>query len=486
MGLDDLTTTGRSTAAASSVRQRGKPDWYVPASVGAEFLSGLAGVAGVLTFLRDDEALQVSAAVAGGWVLVRALRGRYRPSELGNEAPLAVAVIDGLIMFCLLSVGIVAARASLDAGSLAVATTTVVICSSAWARFLHRDVVRRRRTGTAILRMVLVGEPVLAQSVADHLAKRSHLELVVVGVCPVGDGAVEIPPPVITRIPVQSVQPDVEARSVVGAAKRVRADVVAVVPGSSLHGLRLRHLAWEVHEAGLEFAVMPGVSEIRASRIDVRAVDGLALLRVSAPRASRLAGALKEVLDRAAAFAALALLLPLLAATAVLVKLDSPGPVFYRHPRIGKHGRPFTMWKFRTMVANAQELRADLVTANENNGLMFKVRRDPRITRVGRVLRRYSIDELPQLLNVLRGDMSLVGPRPPLPDEVARYNSMEQRRLRVKPGMTGMWQISGRSDLSWEETVSIDLRYIDNWTFAGDVDVLLRTARAVVEGRGAY
>jgi lipopolysaccharide/colanic/teichoic acid biosynthesis glycosyltransferase len=182
----------------------------------------------------------------------------------------------------------------------------------------------------------------------------------------------------------------------------------------------------------------------------------------------------------------LLLLSPLLGAIALAVRCTSPGPVFYRQTRYGQHGTPFTMWKFRTMVVDADARKAELTAANENDGLMFKIRRDPRVTRVGRLLRRCSLDELPQLLNVLSGEMSLVGPRPPLPDEVARYDEVELRRLSVKPGITGLWQVSGRSELSWDETLALDLRYVDNWSFLGDVDVMARTFRAVVDGRGAY
>jgi lipopolysaccharide/colanic/teichoic acid biosynthesis glycosyltransferase len=158
----------------------------------------------------------------------------------------------------------------------------------------------------------------------------------------------------------------------------------------------------------------------------------------------------------------------------------------HRQTRIGRGGKPFTMAKFRTMVADAERLRYQLTGTNEQDGRMFKIRRDPRITRVGRVLRRYSLDELPQLFNVVQGHMSLVGPRPPLPDEAAGYDEVERRRLAVKPGLTGLWQVSGRSDLSWDETVALDLRYVDNWSPSGDLGVLCRTVGAVVAGRGAY
>jgi lipopolysaccharide/colanic/teichoic acid biosynthesis glycosyltransferase len=166
--------------------------------------------------------------------------------------------------------------------------------------------------------------------------------------------------------------------------------------------------------------------------------------------------------------------------------MGSPGPVLYRQDRVGRNGMRFPMWKFRTIVVDADRIKADLAAANEHDGHMFKLRQDPRVTPVGRFLRRYSLDELPQLVNVLLGHMSLVGPRPPLPEEVARYDQVEMRRLSVKPGLTGLWQVSGRSDLSWHETVSLDLRYVDNWSWGWDMRVMARTVRAVLDGRGAY
>lgn len=180
------------------------------------------------------------------------------------------------------------------------------------------------------------------------------------------------------------------------------------------------------------------------------------------------------------------MLSPLLLAVALCVRLSSRGPVFHRQVRQGQHNRPFTMWKFRTMVADAEARREQLSEDNEVDGPLFKMRQDPRVTPVGRTLRRTSIDELPQLFNVLLGQMSLVGPRPPLPEEASRYDEREGRRLAVKPGLTGLWQVSGRSDLSWQETVSLDLWYVDNWSVATDMGLLARTVRAVTDGRGAY
>ncbi|MGW0901316.1 sugar transferase, partial [Streptomyces goshikiensis] len=196
--------------------------------------------------------------------------------------------------------------------------------------------------------------------------------------------------------------------------------------------------------------------------------------------------ALKAVLDRVGSGLGLLALSPFFLAVVLAIRFSSRGPAFYSQRRVGRDGVPFVMWKFRTMVVDADKLKAELSGANENDGLMFKMRRDPRVTRVGRLLRRTSMDELPQLVNVLTGSMSLVGPRPPLPEEVAQYDEVELRRLTVRPGMTGLWQISGRSDLSWDETIQLDLQYVDNWSFTSDVDVMGRTLRAVVDGRGAY
>lgn len=191
-------------------------------------------------------------------------------------------------------------------------------------------------------------------------------------------------------------------------------------------------------------------------------------------------------MDRVGAAAILAALSPILIAVAIAIRLDSPGPIFYRATRIGLNNAPFSMWKFRSMVQDADALKDNLRALNEGSGVLFKMRDDPRITRVGAFIRRYSLDELPQLFNVVGGTMSLVGPRPPLPDEVERYDGRVARRMLVKPGMTGLWQVSGRSDLSWEESVRLDLSYVENWSIMQDALILWRTVKAVVAKDGAY
>jgi exopolysaccharide biosynthesis polyprenyl glycosylphosphotransferase len=194
----------------------------------------------------------------------------------------------------------------------------------------------------------------------------------------------------------------------------------------------------------------------------------------------------KGVFDRSAAAFSLLLLAPFLLGIAVVVKATSPGPVLFRQERVGRHGRTFQMLKFRTMVDGAEGLLQTLAAENDGNGVLFKKKADPRVTRVGAVLRRYSLDELPQLINIVRGDMSLVGPRPPLPSEVDRYGFDMHRRFLVKPGLTGLWQISGRSDLSWDESVRIDIRYVENWSLVLDLMIMWRTVGAVLRGSGAY
>jgi exopolysaccharide biosynthesis polyprenyl glycosylphosphotransferase len=272
-------------------------------------------------------------------------------------------------------------------------------------------------------------------------------------------------------------------------AHHVRRDgyrVVAVTPDPHWSPHRLQRLAWNLEGSEAEMIVAPVLMEVAGPRLHVDAVLGIPLLRVSMPTFTGGRRAVKAVADRLGAAILLTLFAPLMVFVALLILVDSRGGAFYRQRRVGKDGREFTILKFRTMVAGADRARAALADRNEGAGLLFKLRRDPRVTRVGSVLRRYSIDELPQLFNVLTGSMSLVGPRPPLPEESAAYGPDIRRRLLVKPGLTGLWQISGRSDLPWEEAVRLDLRYVEDWSLALDAVILWKTLRAVVHGQGAY
>jgi exopolysaccharide biosynthesis polyprenyl glycosylphosphotransferase len=263
-------------------------------------------------------------------------------------------------------------------------------------------------------------------------------------------------------------------------------DTVAVLPSPELEGPALRRLGWELEKTEAELLLAPAVTEIAGPRVRIRPVCGLPLLHVERPELRGGRRLVKEGFDRLIAAVGILVLFPVLIGLALAVALTSRGGVFYRQERVGRDGQTFGMLKFRSMVAGADRMVETLRADSDGNGVLFKMKGDPRVTPVGRVLRRYSLDELPQLFNVLRGDMSLVGPRPPLPSEVERYGFDMHRRFLVKPGITGLWQVSGRSDLSWDDSVRIDVRYVENWSLAFDFMILWKTFGAVCRGSGAY
>jgi exopolysaccharide biosynthesis polyprenyl glycosylphosphotransferase len=232
--------------------------------------------------------------------------------------------------------------------------------------------------------------------------------------------------------------------------------------------------------------VAPGLTDIAGPRIAAHTVAGLPLISIDYPSLQGGTKAVKRGIDIVASVFLLVFLSPVFLVIALAVRLTSPGPVIFRQERVGMNGERFKMFKFRSMVVDAEQKLHHIAHRSDGNGVLFKMRNDPRVTPVGAFLRRYSLDELPQLVNVLRNDMSLVGPRPPLSAEVRKYDEWARRRLLVKPGITGLWQISGRSDLSWEDSIRLDLYYVENWTLVGDLVILWRTARAVLESDGAY
>ncbi|WP_082317712.1 sugar transferase, partial [Streptomyces sp. NRRL WC-3549] len=395
------------------------------------------------------------------WVAVRAARGRYAERLPARPGALSPSLGDWLVLVGTLVVLLavtarrpdpVTALPALVPG-LAVALVTVAV-----ARW------RAAGRGGPARRVLVVGETAGLDRAVGRLTSRTGHPYAVVAAVPVGGDDVS---------------------TVLGSAFAHDADLVLVAPGPALTDDRLRRLSWGLHDGGIALCVLSDLSGTAAARVRPVSVAGLTLLHVAPPLRHGPQAALKTLVDRAGAALGLLVLAPLFLAVALAVRLTSRGPVFHRQVRRGLHNTPFTLWKFRTMVADAERCRERLAPANESEGPMFKMRRDPRVTRIGHTLRRTSVDELPQLLNVLRGDMSLVGPRPPLPDEVEHYDERELRRLAVRPGMTGLWQVSGRSDLSWQETVRLDLWYVDNWSVATDMGLLARTVRAVADGRGA-
>ncbi|KUN21731.1 exopolysaccharide biosynthesis polyprenyl glycosylphosphotransferase [Streptomyces corchorusii] len=348
------------------------------------------------------------------------------------------------------------------------------------ARYLLRLWLHKQRKEGRCLRPVLAaGSVATVRDLINRTRKFPHLGWRVDAVCTT-DG-LGLDGDELDGVPVVGQLADV--------AKHVSHDgyrVVAVTPDPHWSPDRLQRLAWNLEGSDAEMVVAPVLMEVAGPRLHVDAVLGIPLLRVSMPAFTGGRRAVKGVVDRMGAALLLLLLAPVMVFVGLLVVADSRGGAFYRQRRVGKDGHEFTMYKFRTMVVGADGARAQLAHRNEGAGPLFKLRRDPRVTRVGTVLRRYSLDELPQLLNVLTGSMSLVGPRPPLPEECAAYDPDIRRRLLVKPGLTGLWQISGRSDLSWEEAVRLDLRYVEDWSLALDTVILWKTLRAVLYGQGAY
>ncbi|MET8685019.1 sugar transferase [Streptomyces sp. NPDC004732] len=348
------------------------------------------------------------------------------------------------------------------------------------ARYLLRLRLHKQRQDGRCLRPVLAaGSPATVLDLISRARKFPHLGWRVEAVCtadglgPDGDH--------LDGVPIVGGLADVA-----GHVRRDGYRVVAVTPDPHWSPDRLQRLAWNLEGSDAEMVVAPVLMEVAGPRLHVDAVLGIPLLRVSMPAFTGGRRVVKGVVDRLGAAILLMLFAPLMVLVGLLVLADSRGGALYRQRRVGKDGREFTIFKFRTMVTGAHSARAQLADSNEGAGLLFKLRRDPRVTRVGAVLRRYSIDELPQLFNVLTGSMSLVGPRPPLPEESAAYGPDIRRRLLVKPGLTGLWQISGRSDLPWEEAVRLDLRYVEDWSLALDTVILWKTLRAVIHGQGAY
>ncbi|WKU08092.1 sugar transferase [Micromonospora sp. HUAS LYJ1] len=361
--------------------------------------------------------------------------------------------------------------------SFAVGTVALVAARFAARKALHR--ARCRGDGWS-RRVLVVGDTAHVLELVHTLRREPYAGYHVVGAC-IPDALLAPVPQRLSDVPVVG-----SLRGIPEAAAAIGADTVAVTASGELTATRLRRLGWQLEGTGIDLVVAPALTDVAGPRIHTRPVAGLPLIHVEAPEFRGARKLVKEFVDRSAAAVALALLLPLVALIALAVRLDSRGPVLFRQTRVGQGGREFGVLKFRTMVVNADALLAELVARNETNGLMFKMRDDPRVTRIGRLLRKWSLDELPQLVNVLLGQMSLVGPRPPLPSEVARYDGDVARRLLVKPGMTGLWQVSGRSDLSWEDGIRLDLYYVENWSLAADLTILWKTFGAVLRGRGAY
>ncbi len=352
---------------------------------------------------------------------------------------------------------------------------------SRWLLRQHLSV--HRQGGASMSRLLLLGGPSAVAHLENTLARAKHAGYLPVAAYTPGSDTQGIKAEA-SALPVLGHSPDIG--DIVDAIQRCNADAVAVSAGVQLHPQTLRHLGWELAARNVGLIMAPALTDIAGPRIHTQPVAGLPLIHVTTPTlegGQRVAKRLFDVLVSGSLILAFA---PLMAVIAVLVRLDSPGPALFRQERVGMQGTPFGMLKFRSMVVNAEQQLSTLAELNEGHGVLFKIKNDPRVTRVGNFLRKYSLDELPQLFNIFAGSMSLVGPRPPLPREVEAYESDVRRRLLVKPGLTGLWQVSGRSNLSWQDSVRLDLYYVENWSLAGDLAIILRTVRAVFRSTGAY
>jgi exopolysaccharide biosynthesis polyprenyl glycosylphosphotransferase len=358
---------------------------------------------------------------------------------------------------------------------IALPTTTMLDLFARYA--IRKRLHQQRAAGRCLLSVVAVGHQAAVADLVRELGRDRYHGLTVVGACvaqPMGCDEV-------AGVPVFGGLDDVTAAVGVSGA-----DTVAVLACPEMDGIRLRSLAWELEKTGTDLCVSPALLDVAGPRTTIRPTAGLTLLHVDHPQLSGFRVVAKDLFDRCVAAAALILLFPLLAVLGMLVRLYDHGPALFMQTRVGKDGKVFRIYKFRTMVVDAEQHRAQLLASNDSDGVLFKLRRDPRVTALGAHLRRWSVDELPQLLNVVLGHMSLVGPRPALPEEAAMYADHVRRRLVVKPGLTGLWQVNGRSDLSWEESVRLDLRYVENWSFALDLQILWKTISVMMRRSGAY
>ncbi len=413
------------------------------------------------------------------WIAWVAAAGGYDPRFIGLGSEEFRRIINAAFSLTA-AIAIVSYALKIDfaRGYVLIAVPALGAADTTARYLLRQRLHRQRERGLHMRRVTAVGH---AGAVADLIVQlrreRFHgLEVANACVAEVGDAVAEV-----AGVPVLGGLADA-AR----VAAATGADTVAVLACPEMDGVTLRRLAWELEKEGTDLCVAPALMDVAGPRTTIRPVAGLPLLHVDHAELTGAKWAVKSFVDKAVATAALGLLSPLLAFITIAIVTRDGGPVLFSQTRIGKDGQPFTVLKFRTMVPDAERRMPEILPLNEGDGLLFKMRRDPRVTATGAWLRRWSLDEMPQLFNVVLGEMSLVGPRPPLPAEAARYGNDVRRRLVVKPGLTGLWQINGRSDLSRDDAVRLDLRYVENWSLALDLQILWKTCAAVVKGRGAY
>jgi exopolysaccharide biosynthesis polyprenyl glycosylphosphotransferase len=464
--------------------------WYVRLAVGIDFLCMLvAGSFALAIRFRGITSaytlpyFAMTASLPFLWVITLTLCRAYEPRLIGVGSEEFRRVLQsGFVLTATVAVAAYATKIDVARGYVVIALPFATALNIMARYKLRKRLHRKRWEGKCMRRVVAVGHRAALGDLIRLLREKRYHGMDIVAVClPAALSSGEDAIKEVEGVPVLG---DFGETALV--VDNIGADSVAVLACPEMNGVALRRLAWQLEKDDVELVVAPALMDVAGPRISIRPVAGLPLLHLEHPELSGGRQLVKTLFDRAGALAALMLLTPLFVLISIAIRLNGSGPVLFRQTRIGRDGREFTVLKFRTMVADAERRKPDLEQRNEHDGLLFKIKKDPRITSVGARLRRYSLDELPQLINVLRGDMSLVGPRPPLPEEVAKYGDDVRRRLVVRPGMTGLWQVNGRSDLSWEESVRLDLRYVENWTLMLDLQILWKTWSAVARGSGAY
>jgi exopolysaccharide biosynthesis polyprenyl glycosylphosphotransferase len=455
---------------------------YVRQVVIADFCSAIAAAIAAVGVrfgvTPNDKYLVLSLVFPLIWVIALRIFGGYEWRFLGSGADEFRRVLNaGLSVTGALALTSYAVNNELSRVYLIISMQVIVVLDLVVRFALRKRLHYLRRRGECMSTVVAVGhEPAVGQLISE-LSREPHYGLQVVAACLAGESTA-------TEVRGVPVVGDIDATASV--VRNLNAGTVAVLSCPEMDGMKLRTLAWELEKTGTDLCVAPALLDVAGPRTTVRPTAGLTLLHVDHPQLSGPRQVIKDLFDRCSAALALMVLSPLIVAIALAIKLSDHGPAFFIQTRVGKRGETFRIYKFRTMVVNAEARLTEVRDKNDFDSVLFKARNDPRVTVIGARLRKWSLDELPQLLNILRGEMSLVGPRPALPEEAAKYADHVRRRLVVKPGLTGMWQVNGRSDLSWEETVRLDLRYVENWSFALDVQILWKTFSVIFRGAGAY
>ncbi len=423
----------------------------------------------------------ISVVVIAVWMIGLAVYDTRGPRVIGVGSTEYRLVADSSVrVFGFIAIAAYLLRVDLARGYVLIAFPLgiLVLLLSRW--MWRQWLVAERKHGGYSARVLLVGSTASVLHIGRELARSPEAGYRVVGAA-VASGTRGV-------LPGSTIESHGGIDDVAEALAATGADTVVITSSDDLPPERVRQLSWSLEPGRQHLVVAPSLTDIGGPRIHTRPVQGLPLIHVETPTYSGRKLYTKRAFDLVGSAALLIVLSPVLLVLALLVKTSSPGPVFFRQERIGLNGSTFHMIKFRSMVVDAEARLQELSSLDraEGNTVLFKMKNDPRVTRVGAFMRRYSLDEVPQLFNVLLGNMSLVGPRPPLAREVEQYDQHVHRRFLVKPGMTGLWQVSGRSDLSWEDSVRLDLYYVENWSIVADVLILWKTLKAVSASRGAY